>query len=162
MLERITFLLAVAGYGGLMITAVRAASGPLPKRFWRAVALVIVTHVVLVWTVRYHWQLAEATRNGYVGFIVFHGALMLIVASLLLRERTARVLVWAACAIVTAGAMGAVFRYDVVAAYRAPVTLIALAGAVGIARVRWPRVHAAAAPSAGTVSTARGQRKLGS
>lgn len=134
MLERITFLLAVVGYAGLTTTALLAALRRLPIVFWRGVALVIVSHVVLVWMVRYDWQLASATRNGYVGFLVFHGALALIVASLFLRERSARVLVWAAFAVVSLGALGAVFRYDVVAIYRAPVMLAAAVGAGGLAR----------------------------
>ena len=63
MLERITFLLAVIGYAGLTTTALLAALRRLPVVFWRGVALVIVSHVVLVWMVRYDWQLASATRN---------------------------------------------------------------------------------------------------
>jgi hypothetical protein len=134
MLERITFLLAVIGYAGLTTTALLAALRKLPVVFWRGVALVIVSHVVLVWMVRYDWQLASATRNGYVGFLVFHGALVLIVASLFLAERSARVFVWTAFAIVSLGALGAVFRYEVVAIYRAPVVLVAAVGAGGLVR----------------------------
>lgn len=111
-----------------------AAAGRLPVRLWRPAVLIIVAHVILVWTVRYEWHVAEATRNGYVGFFIFHGALVLIVASVFVRERVARVLVWAAFAIVSMGALGAVFRYDVVAPYRLPVALIAAAGAAGLAR----------------------------
>jgi hypothetical protein len=134
MLERITFLLAVIGYAGLTTTALLAALRRLPVVFWRGVALVIVTHVVLVWMVRYDWQFASATRNGYVGFLAFHGALALIVASLFLGDRRARVLIWSAFAIVSLGALGAVFRYEVVAIYRAPVMLAAAVGAGGLAR----------------------------
>ena len=134
MLEQITFLLAVIGYAGLTATALLAALRNLPVVLWRAVALVIVSHVVLVWMVRYDWQLARATRNGYVGFLVFHGALALIVASLFLAERNARVFVWTAFVVVSLGAVGAVFRYEVVAIYRAPVILIAAIGAGGLVR----------------------------
>ena len=134
MLERITFLLAVIGYAGLTATALLAALRKLPVVLWRAVALVIISHVVLVWMVRYDWQLAGATRNGYVGFLIFHGALVLIVVSLFLAERSARVFVWTAFVVVSLGAVGAVFRYEVVAIYRAPVILIAAVGAAGLAR----------------------------
>jgi hypothetical protein len=133
MLERITFVLAVVGYAGLTTTAVLASVGRLPVRLWRPVALVILTHVLLVWTVRYEWQLAEATRNGYAGFLLFHSALAMILVSLFAAERSARMLVWAAFAVVTPGAVGAVFRYDVVAPYRVVVIAIAVAGVVGLA-----------------------------
>jgi hypothetical protein len=134
MLEYLTFLLAIIGYAGLTATAVLAAGGRLPDRLWRAAVLIIVTHVALVWAARYEWSFAEATRNGYVGFLLFHGALALIVTSVFVRERTARLLVWAAFAIVSAGALGAVFRYDVVAQYQAPVILLAAVGAAGLGR----------------------------
>jgi hypothetical protein len=137
MLERGTFLLAVIGYAGLTATAVIAAHGRLPVRFWRAMALVILLHVWLVWTVRYEWRLAEAIRNGYVGFLAFHGALAMIMASVMVAERNARVLVWAAFAVVSLGAIGAVFRYDVVTVYRTPVILIALVGTVALIRAYW-------------------------
>lgn len=133
MIERITFLLAVVGYAGLAATAVRASLSTLPFGLWRTVAAVIVTHVALVWAARYEWSLAAATRNGYAGFVIFHGALALIVTSVFLVERRARALVITAFAIVSAGALGAVFRYEVVAIYRVPVIGIALAGAAGLA-----------------------------
>lgn len=118
MLEHVTFLLALIGYTGLTATAVVAAGGRLPVRFWRAVALVILLHVILVWTVRYEWRFSAAVRNGYGGFVAFHAALAMILASVGVKERRARVLVWTAFAIVSLGAIGAVFRYDVVAHYR--------------------------------------------
>lgn len=134
MLEHITFLLAFIGFVGLTVTAGITAHSRLPARLWRVTAAVILVHVVLVWMVRYEWRLAEATRNGPGGFLLFHGALAMIVASLLVAERHARILVWMAFAIVSAGAIGAVFRYDVVALYRAPVLVTASAGAVMLAR----------------------------
>ncbi|HSJ62583.1 MAG TPA: hypothetical protein VK922_01635 [Gemmatimonadaceae bacterium] len=137
MLERLTFLLAVIGYAGLTLTAVLAATSRFPARLWRGVALVIVLHVLMVWAVRYDWRLGEATRNGVVGFLLFHGALALILASLFLREERARRLVWTAYAIVTLGALGAVFTYEVVAPYRIPVILLAIGGATALAWCAW-------------------------
>lgn len=141
MLERITFLLAMAGYAGLTGTAALAALHRFPVRLWQCAALVICAHVALVWAVRYEWQLAAATRNGWLGFLVFHGALALILASLFVAQRAARVLVSLAFAIVSVGALGAVFRYEIVAIYRAPVIALALAGVVGLASgyLRAPR-----------------------
>jgi hypothetical protein len=108
--------------------------------------VVIVVHVLLVW-VRYEWRVAEAIRNGYLGFLLFHGALALIVASMFLADRTARILVWAAFATVSVGAIGAVWRYEVVAVYRAPVLLTAVAGAVGLARAYRLKGHGLNAPT---------------
>ena len=133
-METITFLLAVVGYAGLAATAVLVARGPLPLPLWRATAIVITTHVALIWMFRYQWRLSEATRDGYVGFLVFHGALTLTVASLFVRERTARTLVHVTFGIITLGALGAVFRYDVVAPYRPVVIAVAALGVAGIAR----------------------------
>jgi hypothetical protein len=120
---------------GLGITSVSAASGRVHAGFWRAVVAIIVLHVLLVWTVRYEWQFSAAVRNGYAGFIVFHAALAAILASCVVSARTARRLIIAAFAVVTAGAVGAVFRYDAVAIYRVPVMLVAVAGLAGLVRV---------------------------
>jgi hypothetical protein len=137
LLEQLTFVLAMAGYAGLAATAVTAALHRLPIPFWRVVAAIIVAHVALVWAVRYEGSFAAATRNGYAGFLVFHAALGMIVLSVLAAERRARVLIFFAFAIVSAGALGAVFRYDVVAIYRVPVVLTAALGAAGLARAYW-------------------------
>jgi hypothetical protein len=132
MLEFITFLLAPIGYAALTATTVLAAHGRMPVMLWRLTALVIVVHVALVWHVRYEWQLSEATRNGYVGFAVFHGALTAILLSLVLDSRVARRLITAAFVAVTVGAIGATFRYEVVDQYRIPVLIIAVAGFTGL------------------------------
>lgn len=134
MAEFITFLLAPIGYAGLTITAVAAAQGRIPVRFWRGVAAVILVHVVMVWIVRYEGQLSEATRNGYVGFVLFHGALLAILASAVLHDSLARPLILGAFGIVTVGALGAVFRYEEVALYRIPVVLCAVLGGAGWVR----------------------------
>ena len=130
--EFITFLLAPIGYLGLMIAAVRAARRRHTIVFRRMVAAVIVTHVFLVWSVKYGWQLSEATRNGYTGFVLFHAALLAIVASVFVRDRLARRLLVSAFGVVTVGALGAVYLYDEVKAYRIPVIAIALVGLTGL------------------------------
>ena len=96
---------------------------------------VIVVHVAMVWSLRYEWQFSQATRNGYAGFLMFHAALLMIVTSLFLAERHALWLVRLAFLVVSAGALGAVFLYDVVAIYRVPVILFAAAGSVAWIRV---------------------------
>lgn len=147
MLEFVTFLLAPIGYAGLTLTAVKAARGAVPVILLRSIAVVIISHVILVWVVRYEGQLSEATRNGYVGFVLFHSTLLAILASVFVRERLARRFIVAAFGIVTVGALGAVFRYEVVAIYRVPVIVCATLGIAGLARAyrleRRPAVPAA-------------------
>ncbi len=142
-MERLTFLLAVIGYAGLTATAILAARGRLPIALWRGTAVVIAAHVALVWAIRYEWSLSQATRNGYAGFLVFHSALAVILTSLFLKNRAASALVRIAFVIVSLGAIGAVFRYSEVAVYRAPVLVLAVAGAIGVARGVWLRTASA-------------------
>jgi len=130
--EFITFLLAPIGYACLTIAAVLAARGRFPVMLRRTLAVIVVTHVFLVWTVRYEWQFSEATRDGYAGFVLFHGALLAIIASVFVRDQIARRLLIAAFGIVTLGALGAVFKFDVVEIYRIPVMICALAGIAGL------------------------------
>ena len=142
--EFITFLLAPIGYLGLMVATVLAAKGRRTIAFRRVVAAVIVTHVILVWTVRYEWQFSEATRNGYAGFVLFHAALLAIVASVFARNELARRFLIAAFGIVTVGALGAVFTYDEVRSYRIPVMAIAVAGLTGLVQAYVTRSHRSA------------------
>jgi hypothetical protein len=128
------FIPAMLGYAGLSAVVLRSARGELPEALWRVCVVVIVTHVALVWGVRYQGQFSQATRNGYAGFLIFHGALGGIVASALLRGRAALALVRASFAVVTLGAVGAVFRYEVIAVYRVPVLLCAGVGVAGLAK----------------------------
>jgi hypothetical protein len=136
MAERFTFLLAVVGYAGLTVTALLAARGRLPVGLWRITAAIIVAHVTLVWSVRYGWSWAQATRHGYAGAVIFHGALLLVVTSVFAGNRTATRLIAVSFVVVTLGALGAVFRYDEVAVYRPVVIGLAAVGGVGLASTR--------------------------
>lgn len=124
----VTFLLAMLGYAGLTATAVAGLYRAMPWAFWRATAAVIVVHVAMVWSVRYGWDFSLAVRNGWGGFLLFHGALAMILAATVAREPLARVLVRLSFLVVTAGALGAVALYEVVAIYRLPVALCAVVG----------------------------------
>jgi hypothetical protein len=140
-LTSLTFLLAVLGYALLTVTAILAARGRVPVVLWRVAAAIIVIHVALVWAVRYGWSLAQATRHGYTGFLIFHGALVLIVVSAFVPRRTAA-LVYVAFAIVSLGALGAVSRYEEVAQYAAVVIALMVAGSIGIVHgFRTRRAH---------------------
>lgn len=133
-LEFVTFVLAPVAYAGLALAAVRAMQRRPSRSLQRAVAAVAVAHVALVWSVRYGLQLSAATRRGYAGFLLFHGVLLAIVASTFVGDAIARRLLVGAFAVVTLGALGAVFAEPVVAIYRIPVILTALGGAIGLAR----------------------------
>jgi hypothetical protein len=142
----VTFLLAMLGYAGLTATVVAGLYRPHPRAFWRAAAAVIVVHVAMVWSVRYGWDFSLAVRNGYGGFVMFHGALAMILASTVARERAAVVLVRLSFLVVSAGALGAVALYEVVAIYRLPVALCATLGLAALAHrlllPRWRRAPA--------------------
>lgn len=130
----VTFLLAIIGYVGLTTVVVLGLRGTVPVPLWRLVATVIVVHVFMVWTFRYGWSFDLAVRNGYAGFVVFHLALLLILLSTVVREPLSRRLGRVAFLMVSAGALGAAFRYDVVAMYRIPVIACAAAGIMSLAR----------------------------
>ena len=131
-LSDVALLLAPIGYAGLAVTANLAVRTRTPVWFWRAVVLVIITHVLLVWAVRFEWQWSRATRNGYGGVVLFHGALAAILASVVAAEPFRRRLVLAAFAVVTAGALGAVFRSDDAAPFREIVMIAAGGGTLGL------------------------------
>jgi hypothetical protein len=99
-------------------------------------AAIIVLHVLLVWHVRYEWDFREATRNGFAGFALFHGALAAILASTVTPFRIARILLTAAFFAVTLGALAATATYDVVRRYQIPVILIAVTGMAMLAQKR--------------------------
>ena len=131
----ITFLLAMMGYGGLTVVVVLTSLGrEIPRRFWWIVTAIVVAHVSMIWAVRYDWDFALAVRNGYAGFVLFHLAFLMIVASAFLHERIARTLIRIAFGVVTVGAAGATFLYDAVAIYRIPVLLCAAAGVGSLVR----------------------------
>jgi hypothetical protein len=113
------------GYIGMTITVVLSLKGNIPILFWRLVSLVILLHVIMVWSFHYEWNFSMSVRNGYGGFLIFHSALMLIIVSNYLKETFAIILIRISALIVTAGALGAVFRYDMVSVYKAPVLICA-------------------------------------
>ena len=128
----ITFLLAIIGYTGLAITLLLSLKRKIPFLFWRIVVAIILSHVIMVWAFRYNWEFSLAFRNGYVGFLLFHSALLMILISVFVKEQVAKILIIISFIVVTIGAVGAVFRYDVVVIYRVPILLCALAGSIGL------------------------------
>ena len=122
-LENLTFLLAFLGYLGLSVNLVLTARGTFSRPAIALVALIAVVHVYLVWAFRYDWQFAMAVRNGYAGFFIFHSALLSIVAAAFVPPVICKPLIALSFLIVSAGATGAVFRYEVVSIYRVPVLI---------------------------------------
>lgn len=137
MLLAMTFFLALVGYAGLAWTAAAMAWGRPVPILHRCTVLVVAAHVVLVWTVRYELRFSQAVRNGWVGFLLFHAALLLLLVTPFRPFPRTRILLWIAFAVVTAGAVGAVFRYEIVHHYRIPVLMAAGWGWLGIATGWW-------------------------
>jgi len=127
----ITFLLAMIGYAGMTIVILLSLKNKIPFLLWHVVTTVVLTHVIMVWTYRYGWQFSYSVRNGYSGFIIFHTALLIILISNAARKK-ALFLIRLSFLIVTMGAVGASFRYEIVEIYRIPVILCAATGCGGL------------------------------
>ena len=127
MSDSVIFGLAFAAYvvlgGGVMLSA----WGRPARLLTVAAAVTASTHVALVWGFRFEGSLSAATEKGLAGFIVFHVALATLLAASLTPQPASRWLSWLAFAIVTAGAVGAAFKYDYVAGYRIPLLVVAFA-----------------------------------
>jgi hypothetical protein len=128
----VSFFLAMLAYAGLGLAVLFSAWGRVPRLVAAATAALVAAHVLLIWALRYEWQLSRATRNGYTGFLVFHTALSLILFSTFVHPGWAAPLLRLAFLAVTVGATGAVLRYEEVASYRLPVLLVGLVGAWGL------------------------------
>ena len=128
----ITFLLAITGYVGLTIVVVLTLREQHPIALWRVVALIILTHVLMVWIYRYDWQFDLAVRNGYVGFVIFHTALILILLSTFTNKNLSQKLIHLSFVFAKMGATGASLRYDEVSIYRFIVIPCGLIGGIGL------------------------------
>lgn len=138
MLDTVTFGLAFVAYLLLGTCVAAVAWGRRPGALSVVLAVVLAAHVGLVWTHRFELSPAKALEKGLAGFVVFHAAFGLIMTAPFLRGAWNGRLLVAAFPIVTAGAVGAAFRYPYVAVYQVP--LLAAAGAtVGIGSLGWLR-----------------------
>ena len=132
-IESITFIAAITGYVGITANMVLVAANRHRRHHMIPVALIVFAHVFLVWHFRYEWEVAQATRNGYPGFVIFHAALLSILCAPLVGHRLAKWLVAFSYVVVAMGASGAVLRYEEVAVYRLPVLVCDLAGLSALA-----------------------------
>lgn len=133
LIEEITFFAAITGYVGLTANMVLVALNRHRRAWMWPVAIIVFAHVFMVWHYRYAWEIAQAVRNGYAGFVIFHAALLGILASPLAATRYTRMLVAFSFVVAALGASGAVLRYDEVAIYRLPVFLCDAAGLTALA-----------------------------
>ena len=129
-LDTLVFGLAILGYTGLGVCTVLHGLRKRTLAVSGLTALVVTAHVLGVWAHRFGWSLDEATQNGWRGFVLFHLAYLLIVLAPFLPKRSA-MLTPLAFVIVSGGAIGAAFRYEVVAWLRMPVLLVACATLMG-------------------------------
>jgi hypothetical protein len=100
----------------------------IPILLWRITAAIILIHVFMVWNYHYEWNFSMSVRNGYSGFLIFHSSLLLILVSAFLKENISRILIIISFIIVSTGAIGASFRYEIVSVYRIPVLFLAFSG----------------------------------
>ena len=131
----IIFLLAIIGYAGMTSVVLLSLNKPIPILLWRIIVVIIFAHVLLIWVHRYQMQFEAAIRNGYSGFIIFHSALLIILISTVVKQNTSRLLVRISFIIISAGAIGATFKYDIVSIYKIPVLLLAISGMFGLIRI---------------------------
>ena len=125
MRDLVTFGLAFVAYLGLCADAVLRLRGRGKRAHTAGVAVLALVHVALVWGWRHGWDPALALAGGVAPFALFHVALaVMVVAALVPRPWAGRALA-VAFPIVTAGAVGAVFRRPDVAGWRWPVVLAA-------------------------------------
>lgn len=123
--DDLTFGLAVVGYALLAADfALEHRGRPLRGVGWSALG-VVSAHVVCVWALRFHWSLQRMLDKSLAGFLLFHGALLLIVAARLAEGTRRRAITSAAFVLVTAGAVPAPLRYPELSLLTLPVFAIA-------------------------------------
>jgi hypothetical protein len=130
--ELITFALAYGAYVLLALAVALRAWGRSPRVVTASAAAVAAVHVALVWGLRFDWSVDDALRKSPFGFVLFHTALAILLAAAVIREPLSGWLALLAFPVVTAGAVGAAFRYDYVAAYRLPLLGAFVAAVVAV------------------------------
>lgn len=122
--DDVTFGLALIGYALLSADFARQHTGRSSTPHSVATATVVTAHVLCVWGLRFDWSVAQMWQKSVAGFLLFHSALLLIVAIPALRDRR-RPATNAAFALVTAGALPAPFRYPELSLSALPLFAIA-------------------------------------
>jgi hypothetical protein len=125
--DPLTFGLAFVGYALLAVDAALRVRGRCSASRTALAAAVILAHVLCVWTFRFDWSFARMWAKSPAAFLLFHAALLLIVAAVPAREPWRSRLVVAGFAIVCAGALPAPFRYEELALLRVPMVAMFVA-----------------------------------
>ena len=128
--DLLTFGLAFAGYLLLCSEVVLRAGGRAVPGSSLLLAAVVATHVACVWSFRFGGSFDLAYSGREPGFFLFHGALLLIVTAPFVERRWTDRLLGVAFVIVSLGAIGASFKYEVVSILRLPVVAACLATGV--------------------------------
>lgn len=128
-----TFSLALVGYALLGLDLALRMHGRRPRGLSAATALVVLVHVVMVWHFRFGWSFNEAFVDRTGGFVMFHGALLLILIAPFVEPPTTLRLVVLAFAVVSLGAITASFKYEVVHWLRLPVIAVFVGSIAGAA-----------------------------
>jgi hypothetical protein len=132
--DALTFGLALLAYGLLAADAALRWRGRGTTALTLLAAATALAHVGCVWAFRFGWDARAAWGKSAAGFVIFHGALVLLLLAAAWPARR-RTLVLAAFAVVTAGALPAPFRYPELASLRVPVVAIGAlaAGSMAVA-----------------------------
>lgn len=126
--DDLTFGLAIVGYALLAADfALEHRSGSHRSLGWLTL-LVVFAHVVCVWAFRFEWSLQRMLDKSLAGFLLFHGALLAIVAARFSAGTRRRAITTGAFALVTAGAVPAPLRYPELSLLTLPVFAIAVGG----------------------------------
>lgn len=108
----ITFGLAYLGYALLCVDVVRRAVGHRGRAWTFVLSAVVTAHVACIWIWRFDASLQRALDKNLAGFVIFHTALLLVLAGSVLRATWSRRVLVAAFVVVSSGALPAPFRYD--------------------------------------------------
>ena len=142
--DHLTFPLAGAGYLLLGADFALRSGGRAFRALTVLLALVVLAHVALVWSDRFDWSLARMLQKSVAGFVLFHAALLLVLAAAVLPRRHGDRCILLAFPIVSAGALPAPFRYPEIGWLKAPLlALFALAVVAAVLAFRRRRARRA-------------------
>ena len=151
-LKHVTFGLAYAAYLMLCLQTLLQLQGRGTRLMSFLLAATATAHVALVWHGSFHWSLRHAWTGSPAGFLIFHSALALIIASTCTPAPWNARCTLFAWPIVTVGALGAVLQREVVAHYLWPVAIACAITLVCGAGLTWRSKRQAEAVNGGLPS----------
>lgn len=124
-MDTLTFGLAFVAYALLGADVAARAWGVKRRTLTIVLAVVLTSHVGLVWGHRFGGSVDAALAKGVAGFVIFHAAFAAILSAAVAREPWATRLLVAAFTVASVGAIGAAFKYDFVSGLRIPLLVVA-------------------------------------